>query len=142
MKYDHDVAIVFCAICRPYTFRLTKVLPKFEELLIFLESLSCESFISGDFNINTLITYNNKVNIENLLNSYDCKIQNTLPSSITPTTKSCLDHWIAGNEMYMQTVETILSDLFTSAATIALTSGKSFKKELEKGQKNEELERR
>ena len=114
------------------SFRLTKFLPKFEELLFFLKSLSYETFIFGDFNINTLITDNDKVNYENLLNSFDCKIQNTLPTRVTPTTKSCLDHWIASDELYTQTIETTISDHFTVAASIPLTSRKSYKKELEK----------
>ena len=128
VKYDHDLVKVFCVIYRPDTFRLTKFSPKFEELLFFLKSLSYEIFIFGDFNINTLITDKDKVNYGNLLNSYDCKIQNTLPTRVTPTTKSCLDHWIASDELYTQTIETTISDHFTVAASIPLTSRKSYKK--------------
>ena len=70
-----------------------------------MKSFSFESFIFRDFKINTLITDHNKVDHENLLNSNDCLIQNTLPTRVTPTTKSCLDHWIGCNELYTQTIE-------------------------------------
>ena len=140
MKHDHDVAKVLCVIYRPDTFRLTKCLPNFAELLFFLNSLSYESFIFCDFNINTLITDNDKVNYEKLLNSYDCKIQNTLPTRVTPTTKSFLDHSIAGDELCTQTIETTISDHFTVAASISLTFRKSYKKELEKKKVQKKLE--
>ena len=42
------------------------------------------------------------------------------------------DHWIAGDELCTQTIETTISDHFTVAASILCTSRKAYKKELEK----------
>ena len=86
VKYDHDVTEVFCVIHRTGTVRLTQFLPKIEKIVFpKITSLRYETFILGDFNSNTSITVNNKVKYESLLNSYDCKIQNTLPHTLPHT---------------------------------------------------------
>ena len=60
VNYNDKDNILFCVIYRPDTYKLTQFLLQFEELLFFLKSLKYESFLFGDFNIDTLIDETNK----------------------------------------------------------------------------------
>ena len=50
---DKDIKS-FCVLYRPDTYKPTQFLQQIEVLLLFLKSLKYESFLSGDFNIDTL----------------------------------------------------------------------------------------
>ena len=132
-----------CVIYRTDTVRLTQFLPKIEKIVFpKITSLRYETFIVGVFNSNTSITVNNKVKYESLFNSYDCKIQNTLPHRNYTENKFFFDHWIEGNKLYTQPIEiTTISYQFTIAASVHLTSRKSYKNQQreKKGQKKTNL---
>ena len=48
-----------------------------------------------------------------LLEAYDFEIQNKLPTRVTPTFKSCIDHMITQNVVCTETLPTTISDHFT-----------------------------
>ena len=114
---DSDVKN-FCAVYRPETFRLSKFFPEFEVLLHFLKTLKGEKTIFGDFNIDTLNEHKDKTDYTNLLASYDFQVQNFLPTRVTPTSKTCLDHLITERTVNTETIQTTISDHFTVTAKI------------------------
>ena len=114
---DSDVKN-FCAVYRPETFRLSKFFPEFEVLLHFLKTLKGEKTIFGDFNIDTLNEHKDKTDYTSLLASYDFQVQNCLPTRVTPTSKTCLDHLITERTVNTETIQTTISDHFTVTAKI------------------------
>ena len=56
IKVNYNVKDIklFCVIYRPDTYKPTQFLRQFEDLLLFLKLLKYESFLFGDFNIDTL----------------------------------------------------------------------------------------
>ena len=76
--------------------------------------------IFGDFNIDTLKESAEKKQYENLLAAYDFEIQNTLPTRVTPYSRSCLDHMITSSFLKTNTIPTTISDHYTVTADILL----------------------
>ena len=79
-----------------------------------------ESFLFGDFNIDTLKdeTINNLY--ENILNAYDLAVQKSEPTRVTPTSKTCLDHFISSSPTDTITLKTTISDHYTILGKIPL----------------------
>ena len=67
----------------------------------------------GDFNISTLKDGLDKKKYAALLEVYDFEIQNKLPTRVTHTSKSCIDHMITQNIVCSETLLTTISDHFT-----------------------------
>ena len=53
VNYNDKDSKLFCVIYRTDTYKPTQFLQQVEDLLIFLKSLKYESFLFGDFNIDT-----------------------------------------------------------------------------------------
>ena len=77
--------------------------------------------IFSDFNIETL-KESAKKQYENLLAAYDFEIQNTLPTRVTPNSRSCLDYIITSSFFLKKTntIPTPVSDHYTVIADILL----------------------
>ena len=102
-----------CAIYRPETVKINNFLGYLENLLYFLKGLPGETLLFGDFNIDTLKDDLDKKKYMALLEAYDFEIQNNLPTRVTPTSKSCIDHMITQNVVCTETLPTTISDHFT-----------------------------
>ena len=72
-----------------------------------------ETLLFADFNIVTLKDDLDRKKYVALLEAYDFEIQNKLPTTVTPTSKSCIDHVITQNVVRTQTLSTTISDHFT-----------------------------
>ena len=84
----------------------------------FLKTLKCEKTIFGDFNIDTLNEHKDKRDYTNLLAAYDFQVQNFLPTRVTLTSKTCLDHMITEGTVNTETIQTTISDHFTVTAKV------------------------
>ena len=78
----------------------------------------------GDFNINTLKDDLDEKKYVALLEAYDFEIQNNIPTRVTPTSKSCIDHMITQNVVCTETLPTTISD--HSTVTLHSTNEHSF----------------
>ena len=78
----------------------------------------------GDFNIDTLKDDLDRKKYVALLEAYNFQIQNKLPTRVTPSSKSCIDHMITQNVVCTQTLPTTISDHFT--VLLHFTKGHSF----------------
>ena len=125
MKYNDKDSKIFCVIYRPDSYKPTQLLQQFEDLLLFLKSLKYESFLFGDFNINTPIDETNKNRYENILKAYDLAVQNSEPTRVTPTSKTYLDHFISSSPTYTITLKTTISDHYTILGKIPLKNHKT-----------------
>ena len=72
-----------------------------------------ETLLFGDFNIDTLKDDLDRKKYVAFLEAYDCEIQNELPTRVTPTSKSCIDHMITQNVVCTETLPTTNNDHFT-----------------------------
>ena len=120
VNYSDKNNQIFCVIYRPNTLKLTQFLQQIEDLLLFLKSLKYESFLLGDFNIDTLKDETNNNRYENILNAYDLAVQNSEPTKVTPTSKTCLDHFLSASSTDTITPKTTISDHFTILGKIPL----------------------
>ena len=118
VTYNNKDIKLFCVIYRPDTYKPTQFLQQFEDLLLFLKSLKYESFLFGDFNTDTLKNETNINRYENILNANE--IQNSEPTRVTPTSKTCLDHFISSSPTDTITLKTTLSDHYTILGNIPL----------------------
>ena len=116
---DKDVKL-FCVIYRPDTYKHTHFLQQFDDLLLFPKSLKYESFIFGDFDIDTLKDETNNNRYENILNANDLAVQNSEPTRVRPTSKTCLDHFISSSPIDTITLKTTISDHCTIMGKIPL----------------------
>ena len=116
---------LFCVLYRPDTYKPTQFLQQFEDLLLFLKSLKYESFLFGDFKIDTLKNETNFNRYENILNAYDLAVQNSEPTRVTPTSKTCLDHFISSSPTNTITLKTTISDYYTILGKITLNYHKT-----------------
>ena len=113
MNYNDKDIKIFCVIYRPDTCKPTKFLLQFEDLLHFLKSLRYESFLFGDFNIDSLKDETNNNCYENILNAYDLAVQKSEPTRVTPISKTCLDHFISSSPTDTKTLKSTISDHYT-----------------------------
>ena len=118
LTFPENVVKNFCAIYRPETLRLTKFFAEFEALLYFLKTIKSESILFGDFNIDTLVEHKTKTDYINLLTAYDFQVSNSLPTRVTPISKTCIDHMITERMVTTETIQTTISDHFTVTAKI------------------------
>ena len=102
-----------CSIYRPQTIKINNFISYLETLLYFLKGLPGETLLFGDFNIDTLKDDLDRKKYVALLEAYDFEIQNKLPTRVTPTSKSCIDHMITQNVVCTETLPTTISDHFT-----------------------------
>ena len=116
---------LFCGIYRPDTYKPTQFLQQFENLLLFLKCLKYESFLFGDFIIDTLKNETNINRYENILNAYDLAVQISEPTRVTPTSKTCLDYFISSNPTETKTIKTTISDHYTKFGKIPLNYHKT-----------------
>ena len=124
---DSSNCRIFCVIYRPPSFKLNQFFSELENLLHFLKSLNDESLIYGDFNIDMLKNEKVKKEYVNLLLAYGFKVQNLLPTRVTPTSKTCIDHMITTKDQKTETLETTISDHFAVTAEITLKVDKKNK---------------
>ena len=82
----------------------------------------------GDFNIDTLVESEEMKDYENLLTAFDYRKQNILPTRVTPTSATCLDHVIASISVSTETVNTSFSDDFTVLGELAVIFEKKRRK--------------
>ena len=120
VNYNDKNSKLFCVIYRPDTYKPTQFLEQFEDLLLFLKSLKYESFLLGDFNFDTLIDETKKNRYENIVKAYDLAVQNSEPTSVTPTFRTCLDHFISSSPTDTITLKTTISDHDTILGKIPL----------------------
>ena len=105
---------------RPDTYKSTQFLQQFEDLLLLLKSLKYESFLFGDFIIDTLKDETNNKRYESILKTYDLSVQNSEPTRVTPTSKTCLDHFISSSPTDTITLKTTISNHYTILGKIPL----------------------
>ena len=122
---DNSNSKIFCVIYRPPSLKLHQFFSELEKLLHFLKSLNEESMIFGDFNIDMLKNEKDKNDYVNLLLAYGFKVQNLLPTRVTPTSKTCIDHIITTKDQKTETLETTISDHFAVTAEITLKVDKN-----------------
>ena len=120
VNYNDKDSKLFCVIYRPDTYKPTQFVEHFEDLLLFLKALKYESFLFGDFNIDTLIDGTNKNRYENILKAYDLAVQNSEPTRVTPTFKTCIDQFISSSPTDTITLKTTISDHYTILGKIPL----------------------
>ena len=84
-----------------------------ENLLEFLRSLSNDTIICGDFNIDTIANSKDKYDYETLLLAFDFSCQNCEPTRVTATSATCLVHVITRYQVKTETIQTTMSDHFT-----------------------------
>ena len=109
---DNKTLYNICSIYRPETIKINNFIGYLETLLYFLKGLPGETLLFGDFNIDTLKDDLDRKKYVALLEAYDFEIQNKLPTRVTPTSKSCIDHMISQN-VCTETLPTTISDHFT-----------------------------
>ena len=78
-----------------------------------------EILIFGDFNIDTLKDEKAQRDYKNLLSAYNLVIRNFEPTRVTPTSKTCIDHFITTNAIETETLQTTRSDHFTVSAQVS-----------------------
>ena len=125
MNYNDKDIELFCVIYRPHTYKPIQFLQQFEDLLLSLKSLKYESFLFGDIIINTLKDETNNNRYENILNAYDLAVQNSEPTRVTQTSKTCLDHFISSSPTDTITLKTTISDHYTILGKIPLNYHKN-----------------
>ena len=113
LNYNDKDSKLFCVIYRPDTYKPTQFLQQFEELLLFLKSMKYESVLFGDFNVDTVKDETNNNRDENILNAYELAVQNSEPTRATPTSKTCLDHFISSSPTDKITLKTTIFDHYT-----------------------------
>ena len=62
-------------------------------LLQFPKNLKLETIIFGDFNVKTLENDKAKTGYCNVLMAYDFDVRISFPTRVTPTSRSCIDHF-------------------------------------------------
>ena len=102
-----------CSIYRPETIKINNFIGYLETLLSFLKGLPGETLLFGDFNIDTSKDDLDRKKYVAILEAYDFEIQNKLPTRVTPTSKSCIDHMITQNVVCTETLPTTICDHFT-----------------------------
>ena len=102
-----------CSLYRQETIKINNLIGYLETLLYFLKGLPGETLLFGDMNIDTLKDDLDRKKYVAFLEAYDFEIQNKLPTRVTPTSKSCIDHLITQNVVCTQTLPTTISDQFT-----------------------------
>ena len=107
-----------CAVYNPETFGFIKIFPELEVLLHFLNTLKGEKIIFGHFNNDTLEKHKDQTDYTNLLAAYNFQVRNFLPTRVTPTSTTCLDHMITDRTLNPETILTAISDHFTVTANI------------------------
>ena len=127
MNYNDKDIKLFRVLYRPDTHKPIQLLQQFEDLLLFLKSLKYESFLFGDFEIDTLKDETNNNRYENILNAYGLAVQNSEPTRVTPTSKTCLDHFILFSPADTTTLKTTKSDQYTIFRKIPLKYHKTNK---------------
>ena len=120
MNYNDKDIKLFFVIYRPDTHKFTQFLQQFEDMLLFLKSLKYESFLFCDFNIDTLKDETNFNQYENILNAYDLAVQNSEPTRVTPTSKTCLDHFVLSSPTDTITLRTTIFDHYIILGKIPL----------------------
>ena len=114
-----DKKMVFCVLYRPETVRLARFFEELEKLLYFLSSMNQKILFFGDFNIDTLKDEKVQRDYKNLLSAYNLGMRNFEPTRVTPTSKTCIDHFITTNENETETLQTTISDHFTVSAQVS-----------------------
>ena len=112
IKITREIKTLY-KIYRPETVEINNFIDHLENGLYFLNGWPGETLLFGDFNIDTLIDDLHKKYYVALLRAFDFEIQNKLPTSVTPTSKSCIDHIITRNVVCPETLPTTISDHFT-----------------------------
>ena len=120
VKFGPGIYRIFCVIYRPQSHKMKQFLLELENLLNFLRSLKDDSMIFGDFNIDTIVESKETKDYENLLTAFDYRKQNNLPTRVTPTSATCLDHVITSFSVSTETVNTSFSDHYTVLGEIAV----------------------
>ena len=108
----------FGVIYRPHSLNIPNFLQAFEHLLEFLRNLKHDTILCGEFNIDTIKESKEKLDYENLLLAYDFKRQNSVPTRVTPTSATCLDHISTSYQINTGTIKTTFGDHYTVLGTI------------------------
>ena len=110
----------FCVVYWPDGVKFTVFLGFFESLLLFLKRLKHDCTLFEDFNIDNLTHDNEKQNYVNLLAAYGYEIQNSLPTRVTTTSSSCLDHVISCFPIESKTVKVTISDHYALQSEVPI----------------------
>ena len=108
----------FCVVYRHHSIKMRFFLNQKEKLLEFLRSLSNDTIICRDFNIDTIANSKEKKDYVTLLLAFDFKCQNFEPTRVTPPSSTCLDHVVTSYKVKTDTIQTTMSDHFTVLGTI------------------------
>ena len=104
-----DIKII-CVVYRPESVKINFFLDEFEKLLIFLHEQKHDIIIFGDFNIDTLVESCDLSKYKNLLTCYSLSVRNFLPTRVTATSATCLDHVIPNYRVNTKTFTLTISD--------------------------------
>ena len=113
VKYHLKEIKVICLIYRPETYRLPDFFPEFKKMLCYVKNTKYESLLFGDFNTHEMKNGSDTIKYNNPLIAYDFGKQNIEPKSVTPKSKTCLDHTISGIYIETETLRTTISDYNT-----------------------------
>ena len=80
-----------------------------EKLLEFLRLLKNDTFLCGDFNIDTIKESGDKSDYLKLLLAFDFKGQSFESTGVTPTSGTCLDHIVTSYQIKTETIKTTSS---------------------------------
>ena len=106
---ENDTKII-CILYRPDSVKINFFLDEFEKLLAFLHEQKHDIILFGDFNIDTLVESCDLWKYKNVLNSYSLSIRNFLPTRVTATSATCLDHAITFFPVNTKTIKMTISD--------------------------------
>ena len=81
-----------------------------------MKTLKHETIISGDFNINPLENDNAKTDYCNVLKAYDVDVRNSLPTRVSPTSRSCNDHLITRKSVETESIKITISNHYSVLA--------------------------
>ena len=85
-------------------------LDEFEKLLNCLQEQKHDIIIFGDFNLDTLVESCDLSKYKNLLNCYSLSVRIFLPTRVTATSATCLDHVITSYPVNTKILKLTISD--------------------------------
>ena len=99
-------------------------MPKFEKLLLFLKTFQNETFIFGDFYIETFVESTEKKNYLDLASS-SYENQNFEATRVTATSITSLDDVSATKPLQTETIQTTISDHYPLLSEIPILENKN-----------------
>ena len=85
-----------------------------------MKSLNYDLFLLGDCIIDTLKYETDENRYENILNAYDLAVQKSETTSVTPTSKTCLDYFVSSCATDTITLKTTTTAHYTNLGNIHL----------------------